>query len=152
MPKPSVPRMTEVEAFLGNEPIATSPMNVAQPTPTKLLPVLVDPIPMESTLGHPLGLNIQDILEDFDLELENLVGMGDNNVGHPIAEVEIIRPQPKPLSPIREEGTTSRTATPKRPRSPTLADVDRASGSKMFRSAKAFESKSTLVVKPSKAN
>jgi hypothetical protein len=58
------------------------------------------PFPTESILGHSLSSIIQDILEDFGLESKNLVAMGDDNVGHSIVEAEVVKTQPKPLSPI----------------------------------------------------
>ena len=99
--------MTKVESFLAYKLVKACPMIMAPFASKRPLQVPVDLIPPESILGHPLGSNIQDILEDFDLELDNSVGMEDENVGGPTTEVESVRPQPHPLSPVREVGTTS---------------------------------------------
>ena len=72
--KPDVPNVAKVEAFLANKPIEVSPVNVAGPVLEEPLQVIWDPIP-ELDLDHPLGSNIQHILEDLDLESEDLVGM-----------------------------------------------------------------------------
>ena len=142
MSKPTVLRVFEVEAFLADEPVEACPVNMALPAPTRPLPMTTDPIPPELILGHPLGSNIQDILENFYLEPENSVGMEDENIGGPTAEAEGMRPQPKSLSSVQETGTASRTVTPRRRQSPTsMAGVVRASGSRTLHFAEASDSK-----------
>jgi hypothetical protein len=86
MPKPSVPHAANVEAFLANEPIKVSPVNVAEPTLEESLQVVRGPIPIASILGRPLGLNIQHILEDFNFESEDSVGMKGDNMEPTIAK------------------------------------------------------------------
>jgi hypothetical protein len=53
-------------------------------------------------LNHPLGSNIQHILEDIDLESEDSVGMADDNLG-PSTVVAAQTPQ-KPLSLFQNNG------------------------------------------------
>ena len=48
----------EVEASLANESVRANPVNIAEPIPVELLPLLGGPIPTELILGHPLDLNI----------------------------------------------------------------------------------------------
>ena len=74
MPKPSVPCMVNVEAFLANEPIEVSPVNVAEPLLEESLQVPKGPIPTASIL-QPLGSNIQHILTDIDFRSKDSVGM-----------------------------------------------------------------------------
>ena len=62
---------------------------------------------MASILGHLLGLNIQHILENLDLESEDLVGMKDDNMGHLTTKEEVVKAPLKPMSLIREVETTS---------------------------------------------
>lgn len=68
MPKPSVPRTADTEAFLANEPIVASSMNMVELILAKLLQAPGGLIPTELVLGHPLGSNIQHILWDLELE------------------------------------------------------------------------------------
>jgi hypothetical protein len=120
---PSVPRAEEVAAFLANEPVLAVPMNVVRHGP---LQALGGPIP--SMLDHPLGSNIQHILEGIEVESEDSVGMTDDNLG-PSTAAAMPTPQ-QPLSTILEQEASSRAPTPKRPRSPTLNEGERASVSK----------------------
>jgi hypothetical protein len=126
IPPPSVPRMADVEAFLANEPVEAVLVNVAELNLEEPIQVLGGPIP--SILNHLLGLNIQHILEDINMDLEESVKMADDNMG-PSTAAATKTPR-KPLSPIPEVGATSRALTPKRPRSSTPVGVDGASGSK----------------------
>ena len=71
-------------------------MNVVEPAIEEPIQALGDPIP--SVLCHPLGSNIQHILEEIDLESEESVGMGNNHSGPLNAAVE--KTTQKPLSPI----------------------------------------------------
>ena len=152
MPKPTLFRMTEVKVFLANKLVEACIVNMAPPVSTVPLPVPINPIPPESILGHPLDSNIQDILEDFDMKSVNFVGMEDENAEGPTIEAEGVKPQPQPLSLAHEVGTTSRTSTPRRPQSLIPADVDRVSRSRLLNFAEASNSKSTLVVKPSRVD
>jgi hypothetical protein len=81
-PPPSVPRVEDVAAFLANEPVLAVPVNIAGLV-EETLQALEGPIP--SVLNHPLGLNIQHILEDIDIESKGSVGMADDNLGLRIA-------------------------------------------------------------------
>ena len=74
MPKSSVPCMKNVEAFLANEPIQVSSVNVAEPLLEEQLQVPRGLIPTASIL-QPLGSNIQHILEDIDFGSKDSVGM-----------------------------------------------------------------------------
>ena len=154
MPKPPVPRMANVKTFLTNEPVEASLVNVAKLILVELLQAPRGPIPTESILGHPLGSNIQHILEDLDLKSEDLMGMGKGTatVRRPSIHVEVVKPQARPLSPIQEAGTTSRIATSKRPRSLTPVDANQASGLKRPHTTEASDSENSVVVKPSEAN
>ena len=154
MPKPFILCIADVVAFLTNKLVEASPINAVEQVLSESLQAPGGPIPTASILGHPLGSNIQHILEDIDLESEDLVGMKDDNMGHPTTKMEVAKAPLKPLSPIREAGTTSWTATPARPlnptptgsRNPTPARGDRASRSKRPRTSTTFESESSVVV------
>jgi hypothetical protein len=61
--------------------------------------------PIPSMLNHPLGLNIQHILEDLDMGSEESVGMEDENI-RPSTAAGTKTPR-KPLSPISEIGASS---------------------------------------------
>ena len=111
VPPPSVPRMDVVEAFLANKPVEAIPVTVAGPIVKVLIQAPDGPIP--SALGHPLGSNIQHILEEIDMESEESVGMANHHSGPPNAAVE--KAPRKSMSPIPEVGATSWAATPKRP-------------------------------------
>jgi hypothetical protein len=126
IPPPSVPCMADVEAFLANEPVEAVLVNVAELNLEELIQVLGGRIP--SILNHLLGLNIQHILEDINMDSEESIKMADDNMG-PSTAVATKTPR-KPLSPIPEVGATSRDLTPKRPRSLIPIGVDGASGSK----------------------
>ena len=78
--------MAVIKAFLANEPVEVIPMNVIEPVVEEPIQAPAGPIP--SVLCHPLGLNIQHILEDIDMDLEESVGMGDNQTRPPNAAVE----------------------------------------------------------------
>ena len=67
--------------------------------------------PIPSILNHHLGSNIQHILEDIDMELDESVGMADDNMGP--STNTAVKTSWKLLSPILEAGTTSRAVTPK---------------------------------------
>ena len=127
--KPDVPDVAKVEAFMANEPIEVSPVNVAGHILEELLQVIGGPIP-ELDLDQPLRSNIQHILEDHNLELEDSVGTQGENFEHPDPHEEVDHALAKPLSPISEEGASSRILTPDQTRGPTSPRVDRASGSK----------------------
>jgi hypothetical protein len=124
-PPPSVPQAEEVAAFLANEPVLAVPMNVVGLVDG---PLQAPEGPIPSMLDHPLGSNIQHILEDIDVESEDSVGMADDNLG-PSTVAAAPTPQ-LPLSTIPEQGASSRAPTPKRPRSPILNEGERASVSK----------------------
>ena len=79
--KPDVPDVTKVEAFLANKLVEVSPVNTVGPILEEPLQVIGDPIPVLD-LDHPLGSNIQHILEDLNLESEDSVGMQSENFGH----------------------------------------------------------------------
>ena len=78
-PLPSVPPMAEVEAFLANELMEAILVNAVELVAEELIQAPDGPIP--SILCHPLGSNIQHILEEIDMESEESVGMGDDNMG-----------------------------------------------------------------------
>ena len=86
MPPPSVPRMDAVEAFLANEPVEAISLTVAGPALEE--PIRAPDGPIPSALGHPLGSNIQHILEEIDMESEESVGIVDHHSGPPNAAVE----------------------------------------------------------------
>ena len=86
VPPPSVPRMDAVEAFLANEPVEAILVTVTGPALKE--PIQVPDSPIPSALGHPLGSNIQHILEEIDMELEESVGMVDHHLGPPNVAVE----------------------------------------------------------------
>ena len=90
-----MPDIAKVDAFLANEPIKVSPVNKVGLVLKEPLPVIGGPIP-ELVLDHPLGSNIQHILEDLDSELEDFVGMQGENSGHPATHEGINQ---LPLSP-----------------------------------------------------
>jgi hypothetical protein len=119
-----VPPLVDVEAFLANEPIKVSPMNVAELALEEPLQMIGGPIPTASVLGQPLGSNIKHILEDIKFNLEDSVGMQGDNMEPNTAEKGGAKAQPKPLSLILETGTASRALTPKRLRILTPARVD----------------------------
>ena len=110
MPPPSVPRMDAVEAFLANEPVEAILVTVARLVVEEPIRALDGPIP--SSLGHPLGSNIQHILEEIDMESKESVGMVDHHSGPPNAAIE--KAPRRPMSPIPEAGTSPRTANSKR--------------------------------------
>ena len=101
-------------------------MNVVEPVAEEPIQAPNGPVP--SILCHPLGSNIQDILEDFDMDSEESVGMRDNHMGPSNAAVE--KTPRKNLSLIPETGASSRAPTPKRPQSLTFEEDDRVSRSK----------------------
>jgi hypothetical protein len=148
---PSVPRLAEVEAFIANEPVPAIPVAVAKPVEEEPLRAPEGPIP--SLLNHPLGSNIQHILEDIDMELEDSVGMADDNMGpSPLAAMRTPR---KALSPIPEVGTSSRAPTPKRPRSLTPVEVEKEGASRRSRASEASRtsgSESTAEIQSEGAN
>jgi hypothetical protein len=125
-----VPPMAEVKAFIANEPILAVPVAVAKPVEREPLQAPEGSIPSL----HPLGSNIQHILKDIDIESEDSVGMADKNMGPSTATVA--RTPRKALSPIPEAGTSLRAPLPKRPRSPTSTEVEKATAS---RRSQAFE-------------
>ena len=148
VPPPSVPRMDAVEAFLSNEPIEAIPVTVAWPaleepiqTPDGLIP---------SALGHPLGSNIQHILEKIDMESKESVGMVDHHSGPPNVTVE--KAPRKSMSLIPEVGVSSQAVTFKRPRDLIFGEDDRASVSKRPRASEASESESSAEIQPKGAN
>jgi hypothetical protein len=114
-PPPSVPQAEEVVAFLANEPVLAVPMNVVGLVDG---PLQAPEGPIPSMLNHPLGSNIQHILEGIEVESEDSVGMADDKLG-PSTAAATSTPQ-QPLSIIPEQGASSQALTPKRPRSPTL--------------------------------
>jgi hypothetical protein len=90
-----------------------------------------------SLLNKPLGSNIQHILEDIDMELEDSVGMADDNMGpSPLAAMRVPR---KALSPISKTGKSSRVSTPKGPRSLTPTKVEKEIDSRRSRASEALE-------------
>jgi hypothetical protein len=87
---PSVPRLAEVEAFIANKPVPVVPVAVAKLVGDEHLRMLEGPTP--SLLIKPLGSNIQHILDDIDMELEDSVGMADDNMGpSPVAAMRVPR-------------------------------------------------------------
>jgi hypothetical protein len=82
-------------------------VTMAEPILEEPLQVIGGPNPIGSILGHPLGLNIQQILEDLDFESEDSVVLKGDNIRQPTAEVEAVKALNRPLSPISEAGTTS---------------------------------------------
>jgi hypothetical protein len=156
-PKPSVLVMANVEAFFANEPVEVSPENATEPVLEETLQVIEGPTPTTSILGQPLGSNIQHILEDIELELEDSIGMGSNNLGRSAAERVVAKTPTQPLSPILEVGATSCAETTKRPRHLAPIKVDKALGSKRPRASEAydseaFDSKGSIEIRPSGAN
>jgi hypothetical protein len=115
IPSPPVLCVADVEVFISIEPIEAVPMNVVESVLEEPLQAPGGLIP--SILNHPLGSNIQHILEDIDMDSEESAGMEDDNMG-PSTAAAARTPQ-KPLSPISEVRATSRASTPKRPRSLT---------------------------------
>jgi hypothetical protein len=149
-PPPSVPRVEAVAAFLANEPILAVPVNVAGQAEE---PLLAAEGPIPSTLSHPLGSNIQHILEELDIRSEDFIGMEDDNMGPSTAAAA--QAHQKPLSTIPETGTSSRASTPKKSLSLALDGVEGAIGSKRTRSFEAAEttdSASTAEFLPQGAN
>ena len=126
IPPPFVLPMVDVEAFLANEPMEAILVKAVKPVAEEPIQALGGPI--ASILNHPVDSNIQHILKDIDMDLEESMGMGDYNIGPSIAAAE--KTSQMPLSLIPEVGVSSRASTPKRPRSLTPAEVDRASGRK----------------------
>jgi hypothetical protein len=110
---PSMPRVDDVAAFLANEPVLAIPVNVVGQVKEPLR-ALEGSIP--SMLDHPLGSNIQHILEDLDMGSKDSVGIADDNLG-PSTVTATKTPQ-KPLSAVPEMGASSRALTPKRTQSP----------------------------------
>jgi hypothetical protein len=143
-----MPQMADVEAFLANELVLVVLVNVLEPVVEELLQGLRGPI--SSILNHPLGSNIQHILEDIDMDSEDFVGMADDNMGP--STVAVARTPRRPLSPIPEVGASSRVSTPKRPQSPTPVKVDEASGSKRPQAFEASEFESLAKIWPEGAN
>ena len=86
--------MADVEVFLANKPVKAIPVNIVESVVEESIQAPVGPIP--SILCHPLGLNIQCILEEIDLESKESVGMGDNQTGPPNAAVEKTPQNPCP--------------------------------------------------------
>jgi hypothetical protein len=124
-PPPSIPRVEEVTTFLANEPVLAAPVNI--------MGLVEEPLQapegsIPSVLNHPLGSNIQHILEDIDVESEDSVGMADDNMG--LRTVAAAQTSRQLLSTILEQGASSRASTLKRPQSLILDEVDRASISK----------------------
>ena len=111
IPPPFVPSLAAVEAFMANEPTEAVPVNIVEPVVEESIQAPAGPIP--SIRCHPLGSNIQHILEDIDMDLKESVGKGDNHTGPSNAADE--RNPSKPLSPIPEARVSSRASTPKRP-------------------------------------
>jgi hypothetical protein len=146
--------MEEVAAFLANEPVLAVPVNVVGLVEE---PLQAPEGPIPSVLNHPLGSNIQHILEDIDVESEDSVGMADDNLG-PFTVAAVHTPR-QPLSTIPEQGVSSRALTLKRPRSPILDEVERAFVSKRSQASGVPEapeasesSESTAEVQPEWAN
>ena len=150
-PKPSVPSVVNVKAFLANELIEVSPVNVTRPVLEEPLQVIGSPI-SKLVLDHPLGFNIQHILKDLDLETEDSMGMQGDNLGHPATHEEPAQVPSKPLSPIPEAKASSRMPTPDIPQSLTPTRVDRALGSKRPQTSTASESESLDEVRVQGAN
>ena len=148
MPPPSVPRMDAIEAFLANEPVEAIPVIVAGPAVEEPIRALDGPIP--SALGHPLGSNIQHILEEIDMESEESVGIVDHHSCPPNATVE--KAPRRPMSQILEVGMSSRAVTSKRSRDPIFGEDDRVSMSKRPRASEALESESSAEIQPKRAN
>jgi hypothetical protein len=73
-----VPHAEEVAAFLANEPVLAVPVNVVGQVEE---PLRASEGSIPSMLDHPLGSNIQHILEDFEMGSEESVGMADDNLG-----------------------------------------------------------------------
>jgi hypothetical protein len=85
-PPPSVPRVEDVAVFLANEPVLAVPVNVAGLVEE---PLQAPEGPIPSVLNHPLGSNIQHILEDINIESEDSVGMAGDNLGlYPMATTQ----------------------------------------------------------------
>ena len=147
-PPPSVPPIANVEAFLANEPVEAIPVNVAEPVVEEPIQAPSGLIP--SVLCHPLGSNIQHILEDIEMDLEESVGMGNNHMGPFNAAVE--KTPRRLLSLTPKAGASSRAPTPKRPRSLILDEADRAWRSKRPRAFEASESESSTEIQPEGAN
>jgi hypothetical protein len=140
--------MADVEPFLANEPVLAVLVNVVKLVAKESLQAPGGPIPF--VLNHPLGSNIQHILEDIDMDSEESVGMANDNMGPSIATATTT-PR-KLLSPIPKAGASSRAPTPKRHRSPTPAGVNGASGSKRPLAFKASKSESSTEIQPEGAN
>jgi hypothetical protein len=104
-------------------------------------------------LSQPLGSNIQHILEEIDVISKDSVGMADDNMG--ISPKVVVGTLRKTLSPIPETGNSSRAPTPKGPRSPTPAGVEKGIDSRRSQASeasKASGSKSTAEIQPEGAN
>ena len=86
IPPPSVLPMAAIEAFLANKPVEVVPVNVIELVAEESIQAPTGPI--LSVLCHPLGSNIQHILEDIDMDSEESVGMRDNHMGPPNVAVE----------------------------------------------------------------
>ena len=140
--------MAKVEAFLANEHVEAISVNVVEPVAEEPIQAPGGPIP--SVLCHHLGSNIQHILEEIDMESKESMGMGDNNIGPSTAAVE--KTPRKTLSLIPEVEASSPAPTPKRPRSLTPAEADKASELKRPRASETSESESSVEIQPECAN
>jgi hypothetical protein len=147
---PSVPPLAAVEKFISNDPFLAVPVAVAQMVEEEPLRELEGSIPI---LSQPLGSNIQHILEKIDTMSEDSVGMANDNMEiSPKAVAGALR---KTLSPIPETRNSSRAPTPKRPRSPTPAGVEKEIDSRRSQASEASEasgSESTVEIQPDGAN
>jgi hypothetical protein len=57
-----------------------------------------------SVINHPLGSNIQHILEDIDLDLEEFVEMKDDNMGPTVVTEEAVKTARKPCPQFQRQG------------------------------------------------
>jgi hypothetical protein len=109
IPPPSGASMAAIEAFLANEPVKAVPVNVVEPVAEEPIQAPTSPIP--SIMCHPLGSNIQHILEDIDMDSEESVGMGDNRTGP--SNVAVERTPRKPCLLFQKQGRVLGLRLPK---------------------------------------
>jgi hypothetical protein len=147
---PSIPPVVEVEKFIANEPVLAVLVAVAKVADEEPLRVPEGSIP---TLSQPLGSNIRHILEDIKMMSDDSVGVAGDNIGASPKAAE--RVPGRALSPILEAGNSSRAPTPKRPRSPTPAGVEKEMESRRPNASEASgasSSESTVEIKPEGAD
>jgi hypothetical protein len=80
MPKPFVTRVAKCRGLLGQRACQGQPSEHGRACLEESLQVIGGPFLLES-IFHPLGSNIQHILEAIEFDLEDSVGMKGDNMG-----------------------------------------------------------------------